>query len=270
MLVSPGGKRVMLVSDACGDSALAQSRWIFNQDFGAPVPAAGPCGATVYRPTNLPGQTVDNTNKDAFPAPAPAGPYGASLDDFIGEEPNGTWKLYVSDERTFKGGKIKSGWALTIATSEQDAFIPGGAAGEAGPYPLTQRIDGADGLVTDVDVSQSGIYHEKPSDLEFLLVGPGGQKVLLGSDACGVGRAKNAAWAWDDEAFGPMPANACPNGSYKPTDLDPGDSLPAPAPQAPYANALSAFDYTNPNGEWKLYVQDDESGGRGFFTQRFK
>jgi len=270
MLVTPSGKRVMLVSDACGDSALPQSRWVFNQDFGAPVSAAGPCTGGVYRPTNLPGLSVDNTNKDAFPAPAPAGPYGNSLDDFVGEDPNGTWKLYVSDERTFKGGTIKSGWAITVSSVPQTAQLPAGAAGEGGPYPITQRIDGVDGLITDVNVSQGGIFHERPADLEFLLVGPGGQKVLLASDACGVGRAKNTTWAWDDEAFGPMPANACPSDSYKPTDLDPGDSLPVPAPQAPYANALSAFDNTDPNGEWKLYVADDQADARGFLTQPFK
>ena len=46
--------------------------------------------------------------------------------------------------------------------------------------------------------------------------------------------------------------------------------LPTPAPAGPYATSLSAFDGTDPNGEWSLYVNDDADGGGGFFTNRFQ
>jgi hypothetical protein len=42
-----------------------------------------------------------------------------------------------------------------------------------------------------------------------------------------------------------------------------------PAPPGPYSTSLSAFDRTNPNGEWRLFVNDDSSGNTGFFTNRF-
>ena len=53
---------------------------------------------------------------DAFPAPAPAGTYGTSLDVFNGLAPNGTWRLYVVDDQANDVGAIGAGWVLTITT----------------------------------------------------------------------------------------------------------------------------------------------------------
>ena len=52
-------------------------------------------------------------------------------------------------------------------------------------------------------------------------------------------------------------------GTYSPTNYFPGSSIPAPAPAAPYSSALSAFDGTNPNGTWSLYVNDHGGGNSG-------
>ena len=35
------------------------------------------------------------------------------------------------------------------------------------------------------------------------------------------------------------------------------------------AHALSAFDLTDPNGDWRLFVNDDASDKVGFMTNRF-
>ena len=43
----------------------------------------------------------------------------------------------------------------------------------------------------------------------------------------------------------------------------PEESLPPPAPPGPYSTSLSAFDLTDPNGEWQLYVNDDHAGKDG-------
>ena len=40
-------------------------------------------------------------------------------------------------------------------------------------------------MIGDLNVSIDGIWHEHPEDLDLLLVGPEGQKVILMSDACG-------------------------------------------------------------------------------------
>lgn len=268
LLVSPSGRGVILASDACGSNEITSGRWTFNQDFGEPISETGPCPSGIYRPTNYPGSITDQTWRDAFPN-APTGTRTTDLNSFVDEDPNGNWRLYVNDERAFKGGSLPSGWSITISSAPQDIRLPSGAAGEGGPYPATRTIDGVDGLITDVNVGVGSIYHEKPKDLDLLLVGPRGQKVLLQSDACGPSRSKNVSIGYDDEAAAPVPAGTCSTGNYKPTDYEPGESLPMPAPAGPYATSLSEFDNTNPNGEWRLYAADDESDGRGFITDRF-
>jgi hypothetical protein len=40
-------------------------------------------------------------------------------------------------------------------------------------------------------------------------------------------------------------------------------NFPAPAPAGPYAKSLSAFDGTDPNGTWKLFIIDDSPGSSG-------
>ncbi|MCA1585121.1 MAG: proprotein convertase P-domain-containing protein, partial [Acidobacteria bacterium] len=52
-------------------------------------------------------------------------------------------------------------------------------------------------------------------------------------------------------------------GTYAPTDVSPGDVLTAPAPAGPYSTSLAAFNGTNPNGTWSLYVFDDAGSDIG-------
>ena len=93
------------------------------------------------------------------------------------------------------------------------------------------------------------------------------------SDACGTFTVEGVNWTWDDEALGPMfdDTLGCGSGLYRPSDYgQSGDSWPAPAPGGPYADTLSAFDLTDPNGQWRLYVNDDTDDKTGFVTNRFR
>jgi hypothetical protein len=58
-------------------------------------------------------------------------------------------------------------------------------------------------LITDLNVTIDGIWRERPDDLDLLLVGPQGQKVVLMSDACGPLGVSAHGWEWDDEAAEP-------------------------------------------------------------------
>ena len=53
------------------------------------------------------------------------------------------------------------------------------------------------------------------------------------------------------------------NGTYRPTDYEPGDSFVAPAPGGPFASTLGAFVGTHPNGVWSLYITDDRGVDSG-------
>jgi hypothetical protein len=129
-------------------------------------------------------------------------------------------------------------------------------------------------MIGDLNVSIDGIWHEHPEDLDLLLVGSEGQKVILMSDACGPLGVSGYGWVWDDEAAAPMPegngTNVCGTRFHRPANYGSGDLWPAPAAAGPYEVSLSAFDLTDPNGEWRLFVQDDADGNTGFFTNRFQ
>ncbi len=262
LLVSPSGTGVVLMSDACGGADIEDFTWTFSDS--APGPMSGDCSGFAYRPTNIGGGEI-------WPVSEPAGSLGA----FDNEVANGTWRLFVVDDTIDDSGDIEGGWSLSIQTGPADVAIPGntGTSGPASPYPATRTVSGFQGPITDVDVTVDGIWHQNPDDLDLLLVGPQGQKVVLMAGACGSYGVKAYGWVWDDEAPALMPngdgTNVCGTRFHRPADYEPGDPWPAPAPPEPYSPFLSAFDGTNPNGEWSLFVNDDSPGNTGFFTNRF-
>jgi hypothetical protein len=84
---------------------------------------------------------------------------------------------------------------------------------------------------------------------------------LLGA-AAAVG-AGGLAFLAADEAAAPLPETSLQSGTFRPT-YDPADSViafNAPAPSADGNAALSVFDGSNPNGTWRLFVQDDFGPG---------
>ena len=272
LLVSPSGDTVNVMNGNCGGEDIEDFTWIFDQQASTPMPRSGDgtCPGFVYRPN------ANNFTGLTWPAPAPAGPHGTSLNDFNNENPNGTWSLYVADSTSGDVGDIEAGWTLTLSTGPVDTEIPGtGTSGPANPYPATRTISASPELViSDLNVTIDGIWHQRPDDLDLLLVGPRGQKVILMSDACGSFGVSAYGWVWDDEAAAPMPegngTDVCGTRFHRPANYGSGDFWPAPAPASPYATTLSAFDGTDPNGEWRLFVNDDAAGNTGFFTNRFQ
>jgi len=130
----------------------------------------------------------------------------------------------------------------------------------AQPYPSTILVTNLGSWVNKVTVTLSNLAHTYPYDLDILLVGPGGQMVMLMSDAVG-GSAygfTNLTLTFDDDASLALPENGpVMSRSYRPTAYDPRALLPAPAPLGPYGTNLSVFAHTNANGLWSLYIADD-------------
>jgi hypothetical protein len=145
------------------------------------------------------------------------------------------------------------------------AGAPASSNGAAAPYPATLNVSGIISPVSKVTATLTSVAHTFPDDLDILLVGPGGQKVMLMSDAGGGTGVSTATLTFDDAAAGTLPDTSFPSagGIFRPTDFTPGDSLPGPAPSSPYGTALSAFSGVNPNGAWSLYVNDDAGGDSG-------
>lgn len=140
--------------------------------------------------------------------------------------------------------------------------IPNG--GTASQYPSTISVAGLGGVVTKVTVTLSNLSHAYPDDLDILLVSPTGQKVMLMSDAGGGTDLSNAKFSFDDAAISALADETlAASGTYQPTDYNPGETLPSPAPAGPYSFALSAFNGNSPLGIWRLYISDDSNPESG-------
>jgi streptogramin lyase len=130
-------------------------------------------------------------------------------------------------------------------------------AAPADIYPSAIEVAGLQGTVTEVSVRLNGVYHDAAGDLEALLVGPQGQKVLLLTDSLpSRDVATGPVITFDDD--GVTSPSRLVSGIFKPI-LGTGftANFANPAPAGPYASTLSTFDGTNANGTWKLFLQDD-------------
>jgi subtilisin-like proprotein convertase family protein len=163
------------------------------------------------------------------------------------------------------------------ATFSNPASIAIPSSGTATPYPSNITVSGLGPSAGDVNATVSGFNHTFPADVDVLLMGPGGESVVLMSDVpqdsppvCDADIAGvNLTF---DDAAGPIPPGATlASGTYQPTNNDMivsgcGFSLDAfagPAPGSPYGSALAVFNSRNPNGVWSLYVVDDTLGDPG-------
>ena len=143
--------------------------------------------------------------------------------------------------------------------------IPGtGTSGPGSPYPSTITVSGVAGMVTKVTVTLSNLTHTYPDDIDVLLVGPTGQRLLLMSDTGGASDVNNVTLTFDDTAAVSLPdSGQIISGTFKPTDFEVDAIFTNPAPAGPYGTTLSAFNGLNPNGTWSLYVVDDAGADTG-------
>lgn len=159
-------------------------------------------------------------------------------------------------------GDIFSG--LVVEANTTPTPLPDGAMPGA-QYPSPIVVSTPNTSITSVLIALN-VTHERAQDLDVLLVGPGGQKVMLMSDCLGNWSLSTDVFLFSDDAVTPVPTAtvAPPGGSLMPTDHDPvgdPDTFYAPAPPPPYSSNLGVFLGTNPNGTWRLYIYDDTANG---------
>src|SRR2546427_4810492 len=109
LLVSPTGQKVVVLSDAGGGGDINNVSLTLSDGAAAALPDSGQIVSGTFKPTNF-------GTGDTFPAPAPAGPYGATLSAFNGSSANGVWSLFVVDDAAVDQGAFSGGWTLTITT----------------------------------------------------------------------------------------------------------------------------------------------------------
>jgi hypothetical protein len=122
--------------------------------------------------------------------------------------------------------------------------------------------------VLSVNVTLNNFSEGAPDDVDVLLVGPTGVNAILMSDVGDFTNPGGVTLTLSDAAGSGLPDNATlVSGTFQPTNIGGGDAFPGPAPAPAGTSNLSAFDGTNPNGTWSLYVVDDRaSAGTGSFA----
>ena len=288
LLVGPSGENAVLMADVGGGNSVSDLTLTFDDAAGAGLPDRGRISSGTFLPSLGTDRGGGACCGFQGGAPAPSPPYGTALSVFEGTDPNGEWNLFVFDDETDDAGQIAQGWSLLIETgdgdgtaepspteptvapspavvsSSQEIVIPD--SGQGVPYPSSIEVSGLVGTVAEVTVTLAGFGHEFPDDVDVLLVGPAGQSVVLMADMGGFDTVGNVSLTFDDAAPAPVPDETLiVSGTYRPTREKRCCRFDgtAPAPPAPHAAALSAFDGTDPNGTWSLFVFDDGVGDQG-------
>ncbi len=146
--------------------------------------------------------------------------------------------------------------------------------GSGAPFPSTVIVAGGPPIVGSMRVTIYDYSTTNPDNVDFLLVGPGGQKFILLANAGGSASGGPVTLNFTDTA-----------GAIVPDTLTVCDrrilirlfgtvaNFPAPAPASPYnlpgstvggtgtQTLFGNFGGTNSNGTWSLYLRDDGAAG---------
>lgn len=260
LLVGPQGQTAMIMSDVGGANAINGVTLLLDDAATTPIPLGGPLVSGTYIPNN-------SGLSDPMPAPAPTQAGASALSVFQGTNPNGEWRLFVFDDVAIDGGSIASGWTLTLTAAisgQNSASIRIPESGVASPYPSEINVADQLNLVSRVQVNLINFTHASPDDVDVLLVSPSGRSVVLMSDVGGSNAVTGLNISFDDGAPALPDSGPLVSGLFRPTDFEPGDTFPAPAPAGPpTGRTLSSLNGTVANGSWKLYVVDDAGNNVG-------
>jgi subtilisin-like proprotein convertase family protein len=257
---SPAGTVVTLTTDNGGgnDDVFNGTLWDDSANPGGQVPY-----------TTNDGVITDSTFANLV-VETPLVPEEA-LSAFIGENPNGTWTLTVSDDLAGDGGSIAS-WnvqltTLAAAPTNNPAAVfsqPAPVAIPTGPAVVTSTIAvaGVTNPICGMTVT-TNITHTFAADLDVTLMSPAGTIATLTTDNGG----------GNDNVF---------NGTVWNDDADPGNQVPYVADpffvtEHTYADltlaspliaeeALGPFIGQSANGNWTITVSDDLAGDGGSIT----
>jgi hypothetical protein len=133
-------------------------------------------------------------------------------------------------------------------------------------YPSSATVKGVTGTITDIRVTLRNFSHERPYDIDVLLVAPNGRSVMLMSDVGGVLPTNDVTLTVSDTATTPMPESGpLVTRTYRPTDYENDEPLPSTPFDAPSHTRLIDLAAGDVNDLWHLYVVDDEFGAEGGF-----
>jgi subtilisin-like proprotein convertase family protein len=155
LLVSPTGRKMIVMSDAGGSTIATNLNIILDDDATSLLPDSTGIASGTFKPSNYPGA------EDLFPPPAPAGPYlnsqtggtdtlASAFTGVDGGNPNGRWNLYVTDDANMESGNINGGWEITLINSTLACAQPVNAVSRkmhgGVPFDISLPLVGAEGV----------------------------------------------------------------------------------------------------------------------------
>lgn len=163
-------------------------------------------------------------------------------------------KRMVTVSRTFSSSS-----AVTVPPTIT-SYVPS-------PYPLPIQVSGLKkGKILDVDVVLRGVYHPHPETIDIALIGPDGSTAILMSDVGGEHPPDAVTIRLSDQAgqFLPDSGNLT-SGSFQTSNYgsDADDFYFLEVGTVGGNRLLSAFNGTNPNGRWAVYVVSDSPSSGG-------
>ncbi len=207
--------------------------------------------ATSSNPGLIPAANVvfggGGANRTVTVTPASGQTGSATITITVNDGPNNTSRSFV----------VTVNPSITTTTTFNNAAsitIPN--QGKGNPYPSTVSVSGMNGTVRNVTVTLRGLSHTWVSDVDVLLVGPNGQKVIIFSDAAEAFNASNVTFTLSDNAAGSVPGSGsfASGGTYKPTDY--ADSSPGrrqfSSARTDSAFRLSFFSIQRYRRKWNL------------------
>jgi subtilisin-like proprotein convertase family protein len=134
--------------------------------------------------------------------------------------------------------------------------IPGaGSSGPASAYPSTITLAGVAGTVESVEVTLDNFSHTFPSDLMIMLQAPSGATTVLSAYCGGSSDAVDVDLTFVAGGTA-LPSGPWSSGTFAPTECSPSGDLSAPAPAGPYGTGFGALFGGSPNGDWRLWIDD--------------
>jgi uncharacterized repeat protein (TIGR01451 family) len=256
-LTSPSGTVVTLTTDNAGTNDDVFNGTVWDD-------SANPGGQVPYTSNN--GLVTDQTYAIGVLASplVPEEAFGA----FIGEDPNGTWTLTISDDAAGDGGSLNN-WSLDVTTLPgaptitttpvQTQSTP--VAIPAGPAVVSSTlvVSGAGTAIHDLNVT-TFITHTFPGDIDMTLTSPAGTVVTLTTDNAGTNDNVFNGTVWDDSA---NPGGQVPYTSNNGLVTDQTYAINVLASPLVPEEALAAFIGEDPNGTWTLTISDDAAGDGG-------
>ena len=255
-LQSPAGTVVTLTTDNGAGNDNVFNGTVWDDD-------ANPAGQVPYVTNN--GLVTDHAYVNLTLA-SPLVPEEA-MGAFIGEDPNGTWTITISDDLAGDGGSLDS-WTLeintlpaapttllTTATNMTPVAIP------TGPAVVSSTLNVATTGTSILDVNlTTAITHTFAADLDITIQSPAGTVVTLTTDnGAGNDNVFNGT-VWDDDA---NPAGQVPYVTNNGLATDHAYvNLTLASPLVP-EEAMAAFIGEDPNGTWTITISDDLAGDGG-------